>query len=90
MDHKEYIEGLIAKGKTEEAIKELQRGAQDSELKNGLILLSGRLHVVKDNERMGLQSSDQITMAHNRIRHTLMSYLADYQPPEDIVFGQDA
>lgn len=71
----ESIKQLIAEGKTENAITQFLDNIHDDELKNDLIVISGKFKKIKREENVGLEGYDKISQEKNKINSSLLEIL---------------
>ena len=84
MSFSDEMRELISKGKTEAALDQTAQWLQgrDDDLSNTLLLLQSQWNQNKRNERMGIVSSGDLSIARNRIIHGLLSILSDVEEME--------
>lgn len=82
---------LISQGKTESALEQTSQWLQgrDDDLSNTLLLLQSQWNQNKRNERMGIVSSQELSITRNRIIHGLLSILSDVEGMERESSGSD-
>lgn len=71
----ESIKQLIAEGKTENAITQSLDNIHDDELKNDLIVISGKFQKIKREENIGIEGYDKISQEKNKINSSLLEVL---------------
>ena len=85
---KEIVRQLIGKAKTEKAIEEIIKWAQENhqeELKNEVVLKKGSLSDLNREKRLGVLSNSEATIRQNKINFSVLSLLdlnEDTPPPE--------
>ncbi len=84
MSFSDDIRGLIGRGRTREALEQLAQWVEgkDSTLANDIILLQSQWNQNERSERMGLLSSQEISMYRARINSGLLSLLEDVEKLE--------
>ncbi|MCB0562205.1 MAG: toll/interleukin-1 receptor domain-containing protein [Lewinellaceae bacterium] len=84
MSFSDEMRALISKGKTEDALEQTAQWFQgkDKDLSNTLLLLQSQWNQNKRNERMGIVSSQELSISRNRIIHGLLSILSDVEGME--------
>lgn len=71
----ESIKQLIAEGKTENAITQFLDNIHDDELKNDLIVISGKFQKIKREQNIGIEDYDKISQEKNKINNSLLQIL---------------
>lgn len=84
MSFTDDIRGLIGRGRTREALEQAAQWVKgkDSTLANDIILLQSQWNQNERSERMGLLSSQEISMYRARINSGLLSLLEDVEKLE--------
>lgn len=84
MSFTDDIRGLISKGRTREALEQLAQWVEDKDnsLSNELILLQSQWNQNERSERMGLLSSQELSMYRARINMGLLSLLEEVEKLE--------
>jgi len=71
----ESIKQLIAEGRTESAITQFLDNIHDDELKNDLIIISGKFQKIKREQNIGIENYDKISQEKNKINNSLLGFL---------------
>ncbi len=91
MNHKTYLEALIAKGETEKVIKQLLEATKQNgqtDVYNEVIGISARFHTNEKNNKLGILSTADYGLESNRIRTALQYSLENYLPNGNFLFEE--
>ena len=81
MQHKNYLSSLIANGELGSAITELLEATKNSGQKdfyNAIVSQASRFNLNEEEKRKGTISTENYTLAWNRIKEVIIHYLKEY------------